>query len=81
MWVRENGKSLTATLEDHLDALLAIGEEKAAAFQRVSEQAAIDLRLYYASDWGQGEFGCEAATVKRLAALPFDLTTELTYPP
>jgi len=80
-WVRESGLPRSAVLEDHLDALLTLGEAQAQAFQRVRERAAIEVRLCYASDWGQGGFGCEHATVKRLSALPFDLTIELTYPP
>jgi len=80
-WVRESGLPRSAVLEDHLDALLNLGEAKAQAFHRLGEQTSIELRLCYASDWGQGGFGCEQATIKRLAALPFDLTIELTLPP
>lgn len=79
-WLRESGLPSSALLEDHFDALLAIAEERTAAFEQLRNHASMELRLCFASSNGQGGFGLDNSDVKRLATLPFDLSIKLTLP-
>ncbi len=79
-WAMTSGAPLSAKLEEHVRALLDMVEVCADAFVRLAEHASIRLKLSFASEWGQGSLVLDQNTVERLAALPVDLTVELTSP-
>jgi hypothetical protein len=65
----------TAPLEDHVSALLAIVEKKAARLA----SSDIEIRCAFSSENSQGGFGLKADVSKRLAEQRVDLIVSL-YP-
>ncbi len=81
IWERESILPPSTFLDDHLAVLLSLAEERPAAFEQLSHVASLQLRLWFASNSGQGSFELGRQNMKRLAALPFDLILEMMPQP
>jgi hypothetical protein len=77
LWVLDSGLSPSKPLEDHLQTLLSVVTSNADGLLKIKDRCRLDFFCGFSSRSGQGGFGIDSSSLRRMGQLNIDLIIEL----